>query len=139
MLAEILVDEGTITYLSTTSTLWNSIKITNVLKYEMWLSGNQKLPNSHISWDSNRECRSLGSDILKRGKWGMRDITNQSIREIVYIQPVTGSMKGNAKIHKNSLSLQPGTWDSSRWSAAGEVNWIQSPGILGYARILLPV
>lgn len=55
MLAEILFDEYSITYLSTTS-IWNSIKITNVLKYEMWLSGNQKLHNFHVSWDSNREA-----------------------------------------------------------------------------------
>lgn len=125
--AEILFDEFTITYLSAISTPWNTIQITNLLIYEVWMSGSQKL-HSH-SQESNRE-------VLKIGKWGMREVTDQSIWETI-IRSATDEERWRVmqKSTENSLGLQAETWDRPGCSAAGKMSWIQSTGIWGYAGI----
>lgn len=130
--AEILFDELTITYLSATSTPRNTTKITNLLIYEVWMSGSQKLHYSH-NWDSNRE-------VLKIGKWGMREVTNQSIWETI-IQSATDKEPWRVmqKSTENSLGLQAETWDGPGCSAAGKMSWIQSTGSWGYAGIFWSV
>lgn len=92
-------DELTITYLSATSTPRNTIKITFLLKLEIWLSGNQKLHNSHNSQDWNRATEVWAEKFWKlgNGEWE-KLLTNQSEKPHT-VSHWEGTMKGNAKIY----------------------------------------
>lgn len=125
VLAEILYTEVTIMYFSSTNVPWNTIRIINLLKYEMWLAWSQKLYNPHDSWDSIREAEvlyetSLGSKSLKVRIGNQRTHQPVNLRRLAH--PATGMEPWRViwKYLGKFWSLQPSTWDMPSWSAAGK-------------------
>lgn len=59
-------------------------KNSNIFEHEMWLVWSPKLHKPQISWNPITKAEllcetSLRSEGLKRGKWGLKEVTNQSI------------------------------------------------------------